>query len=334
MNIVIDPASWHYLSNKLFDPDNSNLNRDGTLLPFIRLKEYVQHQGNSIVTVDMFDFSVEEPFIFISFSEPRVCQRYNDIMSRAINRILVLVEPELVRPRSYKELERYGQYFDHIYSHNVHQLPVHQRQKYKHLFFPQASKEIVKNNCMRLNKAVMIAGAHVNYLDTNENYSERMRAVANFADDGFVDLYGNGWDKVSLRSALNPIFIRYRSKLKASYKGSVNSKLACYSQYDFALCFENQDSEGYVTEKIFDCLLAGCIPVYKGAPDISAYIPRGCYIDFGDFSSYSELKLFLKSMSYACRQKYRSEAERYIQSDAYLPFFNSLQNMVHEALQF
>ena len=332
MNIIIDPASWHYESNKLFDSADANLNRDGTLLPFIRLKEHLQNLGNSIVTVDMFDCSDDEPFIFISFSEPRVVNKYKHIMSRASKNMLILIEPELVRARSYRELKHYSNKFDFIYSHNISQLPLDQRHKYRHLFFPQAFNEFVKNSHERMNKTVMIAGAHTNYFDSNENYSERIRAVGNLANDGFVDLYGNGWDKVGFRQALNPVFIRYKSQLKSSYKGSVTSKLSCYLKYDFALCFENQDSEGYITEKIFDCLLAGCIPIYKGAPDIAKYIPRECYIDFEDFSSYDELTLFLNSMSHARREEYRIEAEKYIKSDAYLLFFNSLVNMINESL--
>ena len=35
--------------------------------------------------------------------------------------------------------------------------------------------------------------------------------------------------------------------------------------YKFNICPENSDREGYVTEKIFDAILAGCIPIYWGS---------------------------------------------------------------------
>ena len=38
-SIVIDPSSVHYYDNKLFDISDEILNRDGTLLPFHRLRE-------------------------------------------------------------------------------------------------------------------------------------------------------------------------------------------------------------------------------------------------------------------------------------------------------
>ena len=256
INIIIDPASLHYSSNKLFDLDDKVLNRDGTLLPFFRLKQHLELYGKTIITVDMYDESYVEPFIFISFSEPRIVKKYPYIMSRATKTILVLIEPELTRLRPYAELNRYGDKFDQIYCYNEKQIPLQMRQKYRHLFFPQASKTVNKTNVNRLNKCVMINGCHVNYFNKNENYSERIRAVANLSLFDFIDFFGNGWDKGGFRLALNPVFRRYKSRLMASYKGSVNEKSACYSRYDFAICFENQDTHGYVTEKIFDCLWA------------------------------------------------------------------------------
>lgn len=44
-----------------------------------------------------------------------------------------------------------------------------------------------------------------------------------------------------------------------------DNKRAYLRQFKFNLCPENSDSEGYVTEKIFDAISAGCIPVYWGS---------------------------------------------------------------------
>lgn len=44
-----------------------------------------------------------------------------------------------------------------------------------------------------------------------------------------------------------------------------DNKRAYLRQFKFNLCLENSDSEGYVTEKIFDAISAGCIPVYWGS---------------------------------------------------------------------
>lgn len=44
-----------------------------------------------------------------------------------------------------------------------------------------------------------------------------------------------------------------------------NDKVAFMRQFRFAICPENSNSEGYVTEKIFDAFLSGCIPIYHGS---------------------------------------------------------------------
>lgn len=44
-----------------------------------------------------------------------------------------------------------------------------------------------------------------------------------------------------------------------------NDKISYLKQFRFNLCPENSDSDGYVTEKIFDSFMAGCIPIYWGS---------------------------------------------------------------------
>ena len=47
----------------------------------------------------------------------------------------------------------------------------------------------------------------------------------------------------------------------SSYKGLVESKHEVYQKFKFSLCFENvADISGYITEKIFDSMLAGSVP--------------------------------------------------------------------------
>ena len=45
-------------------------------------------------------------------------------------------------------------------------------------------------------------------------------------------------------------------------------KLAFLRRFPFTLCPENSSRPGYVTEKLFHALAAGCIPVYSGPQDI------------------------------------------------------------------
>ncbi len=80
------------------------------------------------------------------------------------------------------------------------------------------------------------------------------------------------------------------------YKGELETKWDTLSQYDFVLCFENTVLPGWLTEKLFDNLRVGTIPIYWGATDIGSLVPADCYIDMRDFAGYPELKAYLKSL--------------------------------------
>jgi hypothetical protein len=57
------------------------------------------------------------------------------------------------------------------------------------------------------------------------------------------------------------------------------SKHETIAAYPFCLAFENSIAPDYVTEKIYDCLLTGTVPIYLGAPNVDELVPEGCYID-------------------------------------------------------
>lgn len=158
-----------------------------------------------------------------------------------------------------------------------------------------------------------------------ELYSERVRTIRwfeRYAPEDF-DLYGTGWmDLPPSRGRFNKfrdrIWAHIRKRIKRSpafpsYRGRVPNKQEVLLQYKFCICYENvQQLPGYVTEKIFDCLLAGCIPVYWGAPNISDYIPSDCYINRENFKSHEELYHFLNSMSEATFIGYQQAIKKYL----------------------
>lgn len=51
------------------------------------------------------------------------------------------------------------------------------------------------------------------------------------------------------------------------------------SSYKYCLACENSHMPGYITEKFWDCLGAGTIPIYLGAPDIASFVSDECYVD-------------------------------------------------------
>lgn len=76
------------------------------------------------------------------------------------------------------------------------------------------------------------------------------------------------------------------------------TKLQTISRYRFTLSFENSIARDYVTEKFFDPLLVGSVPVYLGAPNVADYAPGAeCYIDVREFSGPRELARHLLDLA-------------------------------------
>jgi len=49
-------------------------------------------------------------------------------------------------------------------------------------------------------------------------------------------------------------------------------------EYRYSVAIENTRSPRYITEKFCDCILAGTVPLYYGAPDIGEYFPPESFI--------------------------------------------------------
>src|SRR5690242_8698380 len=76
------------------------------------------------------------------------------------------------------------------------------------------------------------------------------------------------------------------------------TKLATIARYKFCLALENALEIDYVTEKFFDPLLVGTVPVYRGAPNVGQFAPgKDAFINAADFSSPRELALYLKELA-------------------------------------
>jgi len=72
------------------------------------------------------------------------------------------------------------------------------------------------------------------------------------------------------------------------------TKLQAIARYRFTIAFENSITHDYVTEKFFDPLKAGSVPVYLGAPNIDEFAPgERCYIDAAQFHGPRELAAYL-----------------------------------------
>jgi alpha-1,3-fucosyltransferase 10 len=74
------------------------------------------------------------------------------------------------------------------------------------------------------------------------------------------------------------------------------TKLDTISRYRFCLALENSIAPDYVTEKMFEPLGAGAVPIYLGAPNAPDFVPACSYIDAAAHGTPAELAAYLKSL--------------------------------------
>jgi Glycosyltransferase family 10 (fucosyltransferase) C-term/Fucosyltransferase, N-terminal len=121
-------------------------------------------------------------------------------------------------------------------------------------------------------------GAPVVHLQSNPfDRSGRNRFAAELMRRIKVDSYGT--------------VLRNRTEIVApGYAG----RTAVMARYKFTLALENSIAHDYVTDKFFDALAAGSVPVYRGTREVADLAPAPCcYIDAADFASPSELAAHL-----------------------------------------
>lgn len=104
-----------------------------------------------------------------------------------------------------------------------------------------------------------------------------------------------------------------------------NSKSEIMQRYLFHLAFENQNTDDYVTEKLWLTLQSGTIPVYLGAPNIGEhFFPKNSFINVNDFSTTQELAHYLIEVAnnetlYNSYHVWREEPLPKALMDKYLP---------------
>lgn len=208
---------------------------------------------------------------------------------------LFILEPPVYLPSVYKKsvTDRFGKnfvMFDNLVDNK----------RFLKFYYPQPRLEVLNDipDFLAKKLCVIIAG-NKSSSHPKELYSEREKTISFFSqlpNDEF-DLYGHGWQGYE------------------KWKGSIKKKWDILKNYKFCICYENmKDQLGYVSEKIFDCFVGGCVPVYWGASNISDYVHKECYIDRRDFSSDSALNDFLTNMDRHTYEKYLMAARKYLAS--------------------
>lgn len=163
-------------------------------------------------------------------------------------------------------------------------------------------------------------------------YEERFAVIEWYqknAPDNF-SLYGRGWDKPKVAFTRKDKLVRRAKRLATqlfgyrpfpNYKGPVADKGDIYKNCKFVYCYENtKNLENYITEKIFDAMMFGCVPIYWGAQNILDFIPKECFIDRRDFANQASLYQYLKNISQEVYKAYQMAIYNFLRSDKVLLF--------------
>jgi hypothetical protein len=334
--IFIDPSYSVFNDDKLFDLSNQTLNRDGQLLPFHRMREHFRAQGIDVHTADGLGKHRGDADGQADYYSLGILDNFDRISSGGTARLaaFVIMEPPVVIPQLYAALPQLTAAFDRVYLHNTagdgYSLTGVDTAKLHRLYWPLPHDHVLEpfwSNETRMRRVVVINGSHKPRSRDREQYSLRIIAMAQLAKRGVVDLYGIGWNRWWSRSALwLPYWLNLRA-LMSIYKGKCASKFAVLQRYEFCLCFENMRMEGYITEKIFDCLYAGTIPLYLGAPDILDYIPSNVFIDCRKYSSWSEMWNDVSTLSPGEIKTMREAGRTFLASEMAQKFCRSIENI-------
>ena len=226
--------------------------------------------------------SLVEADYFVSLDhDPKTLENVDKQGIPASRRILIVREPRQVHPYSHSRTAR-KTYSKIIYMGAVDSGGVP-------CFWPYDLPEEFQLNeptSPRLDRVVAIAGWRVSFI-RGSLYGIRARA---FSEES-VDLFGRDWNApllhktkeivanglLALRFPNHAAFdskqIRYRPR---AYKGSAQSKISVLTTYKVSLVIEN--SLDYFSEKLFDALVAGTIPVYCGPNPNLLGLPNGLVI--------------------------------------------------------
>jgi alpha(1,3/1,4) fucosyltransferase len=287
--IYIIPGFW----GELFAIDNPIFNRDNCLEVLYRLRETARKAGYEIYQADHLE-SIEDFEYLIVFDvfpdQLKLLERFPKE-----KKILFLWEPPSVIPDNYI-LENHRDFAKVMTWHD----DLIDNEKYFKFFYPvirPAIDEMIDYSDKRL--CTLIA-CNKDSSFPGELYSER-RALIQFYENSPHDdftLYGKWW----------PYNL-------TTYAGPIDKKADILKNYRFSFAYENiRNISGYITEKIFDCFQVGTVPIYWGAPNISSYIPKNCYISREDFADNTALYSYIKNMDATKYEEYQKNIRNYLQS--------------------
>lgn len=250
-NKISRPFSVKLFNHQIFNtvthqlsPDN--LIEDHWLLQFITSKDYLHTTGK---TISVFGVNGDKLAIYLNRSDYKIFYTIENVHVK--DSPWIKYEDLLIENRKID----LSLGFDYISHEKYLRFPYWLMT----VFSPNDTYETIKRKCEQLNRR-QIDGDYRNKFCSficREDY---------FGDRKFFAEEISKINKINCPGK----FMHNDDELILKYNDIKGDYL---KNFKFNLCPENSDSQGYVTEKIFDAISAGCIPIYWGSgnnpePDI------------------------------------------------------------------
>ncbi|HTW94344.1 MAG TPA: glycosyltransferase family 10 [Tepidisphaeraceae bacterium] len=343
MHVAVRPYHPDLLKDEFFSTEHVMWKTAVHTEPFIRLKEVLRQHGVEIATWDMHppewaDILYMQDLPYSRREWLQIKKRY-----RRARYILELVETPNTRPyffvkKNHQDFDAILTYNEHLcdeprYIHSllphnvpvdtIHEVPFSQR---KPLVMINTNLWLaILTNRQRGMYGIPLLGRllggwpyPLGNLIQNENLSElysRRRRLARSAERecrDLLDIYGRGWDGGS-RGWIYCLLPN--SPYKCLVEPLIRDKSELLSRYRFCVTFENaQTNFAWITEKLFDALNAGVVPIYLGAHGISDYVWPEAFVDARQFKGDRELLEFARDCSEEKWNELRAQGRRYLAS--------------------
>lgn len=219
-----------------------------------------------------------------------------------ITRILYTIESPNIRHQQQWSAEFLSNFFDHVLTywesllqahpewttfcpHNTHHLDFDNAHDLALLHTP--SRPVNRDVVMVLERRDLKGEYSINGVKLTCLDPLRQTYVEDLSD---ITVYGIGWGHFKKNPRLKVGHTKHRSL-------DDRTTVDILKDYTFVLIVENTTAEGYVSEKIYDAFVAGCIPLYYGNNNDRVGIPRDMYIDISNFPTSAALQEHLDSLS-------------------------------------
>jgi len=348
--ISIFPPWEPWLGNRMFEAAEGCVYSSALR----RWKELASHSGFQLDTSDICPPAEADVVWFMDLPRSkRVVDEARRSARAGTPFVLQILESPLLFPAAFVEANR--QSFDTIVSfefardeggHFTYKLPVEPEPRYEGLPFAGRKLAVMVNTnrvegwlATRKPGLTGLPGiggyfsgwkmpsGHFIRPARGELYSWRRHLARTAENDGGgrLDIFGPGWqgEAVSWFPLANKrSYLCHRTgNVERDASSPKQDKRARLSNYRFVIAVENcRNSRGYISEKIFDAMLGGSVPVYVGEQTITENVPAEAFIDATQFGSVRDLWRYLEAVSEEQWQAMRQAGQDYLRSAQFQPF--------------